>query len=60
VIYVEIDDEAAGPFVMLSQPSIDGPEHAGKICIDHASEWPAVVRAVGMLMAQPGIKEQAQ
>lgn len=58
VIYVEVDDEAAGPFVMLSQPSITAPEHAGKVCIDYTSEWPAVVQAVRMIMAQPGIKDQ--
>lgn len=58
VIYVEINDEAAGPFVVLTQNALSGdPERTGKVCFDYATEWPAVFSSVQSLMTQQGIKD---
>jgi hypothetical protein len=44
---VEIDDEAAGPFVRVSQPSA---EHEGKcICIE-GKDWPLVRDAIQKML----------
>lgn len=47
-MHVEIDDEAGGEFVILSQP---GGERDGKVYID-PSEWPALRAAINRMVAQ--------
>ena len=45
---VEIEDEAAGEFVVVRQVSEDG---AGSVCID-PSEWPALREAIDRMIAE--------
>jgi hypothetical protein len=56
VVNVELQDEAAGPFLLLSNPCPPHTEYAGKVAIDFA-EWPHVIAAAKTLMEQEGGKE---
>lgn len=44
---IELDDEAAGPFVRVSQ---DGSEHEGKCIAIDGPEWPLIRDAIQQLM----------
>lgn len=55
VIYVELEDEAAGPFIVLSQ-NLNEQDYGGKVAIDYKDEWPLVVAAVDRLMKQKHIE----
>lgn len=44
---IELDDEAAGPFVRVSQ---DGAEHEGKCIAIDGPEWPLIRGAIQQLM----------
>jgi len=46
---IEIGDESAGEFVVISQPSQCG-DYAGKITVD-AAQWPAIKDAIERLLA---------
>ena len=46
---IEIGDESAGEFVVISQPSLYG-DYAGKVTVD-AAQWPAIKDAVEKLLA---------
>lgn len=59
-LFVEVADDAAGPFVAISQNGSGDPEYAGKICLDYDTDWPALAQAVQMLMQQPGVQEPLQ
>lgn len=47
---VEIENEAAGEFVVLTQKSIQNDLLPQRVCFD-ADEWPAVRQAVDILVA---------
>ena len=55
VIYVELEDLAAGPFIVLSQ-NLNDKDYGGKLAIDYKDEWPLVVAAVDRLMKQKNIE----
>ena len=44
---VEIDDEAAGPFVKVSQP---GAEHEGRCIAIEGPEWPLIRDAIQQML----------
>jgi hypothetical protein len=46
---IEIANESAGEFVVVSQPSVIG-DYEGKVCIDPAN-WPAIKDAIEKLLA---------
>lgn len=56
-LFVEIADDAAGPFIVISQNGHGDPEYTGKLCLDVDTDWPALAQAVKTLMAQPGAQE---
>ena len=47
-IIIEIEDEAAGEFLVMSQPSNER-EYAGKVTID-AENWPSIKNAIETLL----------
>lgn len=55
VIYAELEDLAAGPFIVLSQ-NLNEQDLEGKVAIDYEYEWPLVVAAVDRLMKQKNIE----
>lgn len=48
VTVIEIDDEAAGPFVRVSQ---DGAEHEGNCITLEGPEWPLIRDAIQKMMS---------
>ena len=46
---IEIDNEASGEFVVVSQPAMIG-DYEGKVCID-AENWPALKDAIEKLLS---------
>ena len=56
--YVSVDDEAAGPFLVIEQHDDDGGEH-GKLRFEY-EEFVAVAEAAKMLMHQMYIEQAAQ
>ena len=54
--YVSVEDDAAGPFLVIKQPDYDA--EMGKIQLDF-DELTAVVEAAKMLMHQMYIEKQA-
>jgi hypothetical protein len=46
---IEIEDDAGGEYVKITQELNDGKEHSVLIC---QHEWPAIRRAVGRILAE--------
>jgi hypothetical protein len=57
--YVSIDDEAAGPYIVIEQHGYDGGGEHGKLRFDY-EEFVAVAEAAKMLMHQMYIEQAAQ
>jgi hypothetical protein len=57
--YVSVDDEAAGPFLVIEQHDDDGSGEHGKLRFDY-EEFVAVAEAAKMLMHQMYIEQAEQ